>query len=82
MSDRDDAYWFRARRIGFGWGLPLRWQGWVVLVAYLLTVLVCGWRFPPDVQPLAFGFCMALATGLLIAVCALKGEPLRARRPR
>ena len=23
-------YWFPAKRFGWGWGLPLSWQGWVV----------------------------------------------------
>ncbi len=81
MSD-SDRYWVRARTFGFGWGLPLRWQGWVVLAVYLATLIGCAARFPPADAPLAFGFCVAVATALLIAVCALKGEPASRRGKR
>ncbi len=36
MSDRP-AFWFPVKRYGWGWGLPVRWQGWVV---FALTALV------------------------------------------
>lgn len=29
-------YWFSDKRYGWGWGLPSAWQGWVVLVGYVL----------------------------------------------
>ena len=28
---RNDKYWFPAKRYGWGWGPPNNWQGWVVL---------------------------------------------------
>ena len=30
--------WFPAKKRGYGWGLPVKWQGWATLV----TVLVIG----------------------------------------
>lgn len=33
MND-EPTFWFRAKRYGWGWGLPVRWQAWVVLIAY------------------------------------------------
>jgi hypothetical protein len=80
MAD-DEAYWFPAKRIGWGWGLPHRWQGWAVLAAYLAVVLVLVRFFPPETQPMAFGFGVAFATAVLILVCLLKGEPPRWHGP-
>jgi hypothetical protein len=34
--------WFPAKRYGWGWGLPVAWQGWVVLLAWL-ALFVGGW---------------------------------------
>lgn len=31
----DDGAWFAARRYGYGAGLPLRRQGWALVLAYL-----------------------------------------------
>jgi len=43
MNSNDPRYWFRAKRYGFGWGLPLAWQGWVFFLLWLLLVhWVCG----------------------------------------
>ena len=32
-------YWFKAKRSGYGWGLPCSWQGWVFFVPWLLLCL-------------------------------------------
>jgi membrane protease YdiL (CAAX protease family) len=40
-----DKPWFRAKRYGLGSGLPIAWQGWVVLVAFVAALplsLVCA----------------------------------------
>jgi hypothetical protein len=34
--------WFRAKRFGYGAGLPFKWQGWVTLAAYLLAMVGLG----------------------------------------
>jgi len=31
--------WFPAKKYGFGWGLPNTWQGWAVLLAYVLLII-------------------------------------------
>ncbi|MEM5446224.1 hypothetical protein [Paraburkholderia guartelaensis] len=72
-------YWFRAKRYGWGWGLPLTWQGWVVLVAYVLSIALSAILFEPHGQPYAFAAFVILATLALSAVCWLKGEPPRWR---
>jgi len=75
----DPKYWFPAKRYGWGWGLPSSWQGWVVLLAYL--VLVLGGI--PFVQAtngsIAFVAYVMVLTASLIAICWLTGEPPRWR---
>jgi hypothetical protein len=68
--------WFRAKRYGWGWGLPLTWQGWLVLGIYCALVAVGALRFATthDITLIA-GF--ALLTLVFVAICWATGE-----RPR
>lgn len=34
----DKGPWFRAKRLGYGAGMPFKWQGWAVIAAYLGAV--------------------------------------------
>lgn len=34
--------WFRAKRFGYGAGLPFKWQGWVTVALYVLVLLGLG----------------------------------------
>lgn len=38
----DDPGWFAPKRYGIGAGLPIRWQGWVLLVGYLVLLGAAG----------------------------------------
>ena len=29
------AYWFKAKSTGFGWSMPLTWQGWIVYIVLI-----------------------------------------------
>ncbi len=70
-------YWFRAKTFGIGWGLPASWQGWVVLGLFVAGLSASAhWLLPAR-----FGLFLLVDGGLvlaLIAICFLKGEPLRA----
>jgi hypothetical protein len=72
-------YWFPAKRYGWGWGLPVRWQGWATLLAYIVLLSAVAFRFRPAAHPLAFALLVALLTLAFVAVCWLKGEPPRWR---
>lgn len=79
MSDRQD-FWFPAKRYGWGWGFPVRWQGWLVMAAYFAAVLAGIYYFNPDRRPIAVAVCIVSATVVFIVVVAIKGEhPLRWR---
>jgi len=78
---RDQStFWFAVKRYGYGWGLPVRLQGWLVLVAYL-ALLYGGIRyFEPRRDGLSLFVYLVVLTAALVAVIAVKGErPLRWR---
>lgn len=73
--DQREKYWFPAKRFGWGWGPPTTWQGWVVLVGYIVVVALISAVFSPDRHPLLFPIGVAFATCILIGICLKKGEP-------
>ncbi len=72
-------YWFPAKKYGWGWGLPQTWQGWLVLDAYLLVIIISlfitmfgGSKY--------FNYGIAgfiFDTAALVWICKKKGEPQR-----
>jgi hypothetical protein len=72
-------YWFPAKRYGWGWGLPVRWQGWVVLAVYCALIAWAVLHFRPHREPWAFVLVVTGLSVALLAVCWLKGEPPRWR---
>lgn len=72
-------YWFPAKRYGWGWGVPVTWQGWLVLVAYLLAMVAGALALNPARTPLGFLVLTTVATAIFILVCYLTGEPPRWR---
>ncbi|MGH8371217.1 MAG: hypothetical protein ACRETO_00615 [Gammaproteobacteria bacterium] len=77
--DSNNKYWFRAKQYGWGWSLPISWQGWVVAAAYAAS-LVLIFRFLPPVANTMLFLCGVLASSaILLLVCVLKGEPTKWR---
>lgn len=75
MTPQPPRYWFRAKRYGWGWGLPSSWQGWVVMLVYLALsgagMLVLGLS-----QKIALFVVYQLGlAAVLLAICFKKGEP-------
>jgi hypothetical protein len=77
--DAQPKYWFRAKQYGWGWGLPLSWQGWLVLAAFVALMVLGALIFPPRTELAWYLIYVVLLTGLLTGVCWLKGEPPRWR---
>jgi hypothetical protein len=73
VNQDEPRYWFRAKRYGFGWGLPLTWQGWAFLGGWLVALPVGARLIPRDGFSLCI-FFLAMVV-LLLAVCWWKGEP-------
>jgi hypothetical protein len=77
---RRDEYWFEAKRYGIGWTLPVTWQGWLVVLAYIALSAVGLVGLSGSAYRLPY---LIAITVLLIVVIAWKGErPLRWRRGR
>ena len=70
----DPSFWFPAKRYGWGWGLPVAWQGWVVLGLYLALVFVGISYFEARHSVTGLPIFLACLTVMLIVVVALKGE--------
>ena len=82
MSKTDSKkieYWFRAKRYGWGWGIPSTWQGWVTLIIYMVLIAASAFLFPPAGEMAIFWCITVILTLLLIVICWVKGEPLRWR---
>lgn len=78
MNTKGPDYWFPAKRYGWGWGPPVRWQGWVLLVSWLIVFFSGVGYLIPRHGWLHVAFAAAMV-GLLILLCYWKGEPPRWR---
>lgn len=74
------SYWFPVKRYGWGWGLPVRWQGWAVLGGYVVLMLGGFSYFDLYANMPAFLSYTVVVTVIFIVVVAAKGErPVRWR---
>jgi hypothetical protein len=72
--NKEARYWFPAKRYGWGWGPPNRWQGWAVLLGWL-AVLFAGTRGFGRTHQAAHWIFLVVMIGLLLGICYMKGEP-------
>ena len=66
MSDGPE--WFAPKRFGYGSGLPIAWQGWVLLIGFLVLTIAAALLLAN--RPVALIAVLAPATILLMIVCA------------
>ena len=76
---QDQNYWFPAKRYGWGWGIPVTWQGWVVFAAFLVLLIAGVVIVPPQRQPIEFIGYVVILSLVLTGICWWKGEPPRWR---
>jgi hypothetical protein len=76
--DSNRTIWFPAKRYGWGWGLAVAWQGWLVMAIWLIVV-ISGASFLAGRHWFAYAAFMLLMVVVLIGVCYAKGEPPRWR---
>lgn len=82
MDEQSKDIWFPAKKYGVGWGLPITWQGWLILAIYMALVtigtvvlVIAGnpvWTVP-------FILYISLLSGVLIFICYKKGEKIKFR---
>lgn len=77
MNDSKNEFWFPKKKYGIGWGLPIRWQGWAVLLMYGLLAIT-GFLLFSNLQfliPLFLVYFTALSLVFIIIVWK-KGEKI------
>lgn len=72
-------YWFPAKTYGWGWGAPSAWQGWAVLMLYVVAMVALTILVNPEERLAEFLVGVLVLTVALVVVCWLKGEPPRWR---
>ncbi|ACD97361.1 hypothetical protein [Trichlorobacter lovleyi] len=73
--NKNSQFWFRAKTIGIGWGKPVTWQGWFVLLIYFLLIGISAFALKDSSLFIPmFVICVMLFSGTLIFVCYKKGE--------
>lgn len=60
--------WFAPKRYGLGSGLPIAWQGWLVLVIYLAIIAVSFIQFGEH-DPATYAI-VAIATAVMLVIAA------------
>lgn len=70
----DDDIWFPAKNYGWGWGLPITWQGWLVVAVYLLLLIGGTIGHYQAMLPIPYSVFLVAITLGLVGVCWLKGE--------
>jgi hypothetical protein len=81
MSDplsHKTVYWFKAKRYGYGWGLPCSWRGWAFFVLWLLLFVATIRELSVGRNPV-YTVPLALEAVVLVLVYYWKGEPLPPR---
>ncbi len=73
-----DQAWFPAKTYGWGWGVPTRWQGWAVMIGFLMALLLGGVFLAPRNVAAYIGYAFFLSV-ILTAICYAKGEAPRWR---
>jgi CHASE2 domain-containing sensor protein len=80
VNEQINKAWFPAKRYGYGWSFPNRWQGWAVLAAWALLIVVGTILLRPDRHPMAYVVYDTTVSAALVVVIVAKGERLRWRR--
>jgi hypothetical protein len=68
--------WFRAKKFGYGAGLPFKWQGWAILAFYVLAMTGLGLLADnntamPTIATVALMLCV---TGIFVAIVRKRTE--------
>ncbi len=70
MSVQRDNPWFAVKRFGYGVGLPIAWQGWLVLTVYMAAMIVAGLFL----SKLTFVIAAIPMTAGFVYVCYVKSD--------
>ena len=72
--------WFKAKKYGWGWGLPATWQGWLVFLGYIVFIILesiyNARNYPHSLHKFLMLFLLQLliATIIFAIIVILTGE--------
>ena len=69
----DGPEWFAPKRYGYGAGLPISWQGWVLLVGYIALIAGAGFLIPYGWVGYASVVTMLTAAFIVVVARTTKG---------
>ena len=78
LKNNPEGYWFKRKLFGWGW-VPVKWQGWVVILAFIAFLLWSGLDLESVGDPtrgmlIWFFARLILAIAVLITICYKTGE--------
>lgn len=62
--------WFAVKRTGYGVGLPITWEGWLVLAVYVVFATAGGILL----SPLIFSLMLVLATAIVLYIAYTRSD--------
>jgi hypothetical protein len=79
VTESKPDIWFPAKRHGWGWGFPVAWQGWMVLLAYCVFLFGGAFILNPQYALFEYLIYTLFISCILLLICWRKGEKLRWR---
>ena len=74
-ENNKNKIWFPAMKYGVGWGFPVTWQGWAILLVYMLLMIVGGLFLTGSPFGIVFFPIYAIFLSLLVGfICWKRGE--------
>ena len=81
MQGHNNQVWFPAKKNGSRWKMPFTWQGWAVLISYILLLVAGSIALTSSlIDKVFFRAMLIVLTVLFVWICWKKGE--RAARSR
>jgi hypothetical protein len=72
----DNSYWFPAKRYGWGWGPPTKWQGWFVLLTWTAALFGGVFLLRHNRHQIASILVFVLLMSIVLTLISYwKGEP-------
>jgi len=73
LQNNPEQYWFKRKLFGWGW-VPVRWQGWLVIVISVAIIVLGVYIGDADDAPGATLIGVVLAIILILSFSYWKGE--------
>ncbi|MEM7193628.1 MAG: hypothetical protein AAF402_01670 [Pseudomonadota bacterium] len=75
MNSNLKKIWFPSKKFGWGWGLPVATEGWIVLGVYFAFVsLGLLGLLTRHISVTVYFIAFFLITMVLVVICYLRGE--------